>query len=61
MSVTIFRATELAAQVVAAAAQAGNLKLDGVPMDGTKAQEAGEKDGKYVAALIKTIAEGIKT
>jgi len=61
MSVTIFKATELAAQIVAAAAEAGTLKLNGAPFNAGEAEKFGESDGKYIAALVRTIAEGIKT
>ncbi|RQM48661.1 hypothetical protein EHZ19_10680 [Paraburkholderia bannensis] len=62
MSINDNRAMELAAQVVAAAATAGNLKLSGVPIgSASDAKSNGELDGAYVAALLKTIADNIKT
>jgi hypothetical protein len=61
-SLTHYKSMELAAQVVAAAAQAGSLKLTGVPMgDAAAAKSNGEVDGAYVAALMNTIAATIKT
>lgn len=61
-SVTKYKALELAAQVVAAAATANGLRLAGVPTgDATAAAANGEVDGAYIAALMNTIADRIKT
>lgn len=61
-SVTKYKALELATQIVTAAAQANSLKLSGVPIgDATAAVANGEVDGAYIAALLNTIADKIKT
>jgi hypothetical protein len=53
---------EHAAKIVEAAAQAGSLKLNGVPAgDVNAAKQNAEVDGAYVAALMRAIATGIKT
>ncbi|MFP3798677.1 hypothetical protein [Paraburkholderia sp. SIMBA_027] len=61
-SITKYKAMELATQIVTAAAEANNLKLFGVP-NGTLEEiaQTGEKDGTYIAALLNTIADKIKT
>jgi hypothetical protein len=61
-SVNHYKALELAVQVITAAATANSLKLHGAPMgDATAAKSNGELDGAYIAALLNTIAEKIKT
>jgi hypothetical protein len=62
MAILHDKAIDLATQIVIAAAHAGNLKLDGVPMGDVKdATQSAEKDGAYVATLVNTIANKIKT
>ncbi|WP_334017596.1 hypothetical protein [Burkholderia gladioli] len=64
MAVTYDKALEFAVQIVSAAAaqHPSGLKIDGVPIGhAEEAEEAGKKDGAYIAALLKTIANEIKT
>lgn len=56
-----FKAHEYAVQIVVAAAQAGSLKLNGMPSSHSEATSAGKADGEYIAALIKSIASGIQS
>jgi hypothetical protein len=61
-SVTRSKAMEYAAQIVTASAHADSLKLHGVPMgDAAAAVKNGEVDGAYIASLLNTIADKIKT
>ncbi|MFM0326097.1 hypothetical protein [Caballeronia glebae] len=62
MSVNKYKALELATQIVTAAAQAGSLKLEGVPTgNASAAVSSAEKDGAYIATLLNTISDKIKT
>lgn len=53
------KATEAAVQIVAALASAGTLKVNGIPMEESRASAAGKLSGEYIAAMINAIASGI--
>lgn len=60
-TITTDKAMELATQIVAAAAGAGTLRLNGAPVHSEEAEKFGASDGRYIATLVRTIAEAIQS